>query len=158
MRNMNQATLYPGVGAIEYSNISVGRGTDQPFEQIGAPWIDATQLADKLNGRRLPGIRFYPIAFTPASSKYADEECHGVFMMVTNRAALQPVRVGIEIAGALFALYGEKYQPNNMWRLVGAESIVERVRQGEDPAAIAARFSADEARWRRLRAKHLLYR
>ena len=98
MRNLNQATLYPGIGAIEYSNISVGRGTDQPFEQIGAPWIDGPQLAERLNARRLPGIRFYPITFTPTSSKYANEECQGVFMVVTNRAALQPVRVGIEIA------------------------------------------------------------
>ena len=158
MRNMNQATLYPGIGAIEYSNISVGRGTDQPFEQIGAPWIRGAQLADRLNARRLPGIRFYPITFTPTASKYANEECQGVFMLVTNRAAVQPVRLGIEIASALFALYGEKYQPNNMWRLVGAESIVERVRQGEDPAAITARFTADEARWRRLRAKYLIYK
>jgi uncharacterized protein YbbC (DUF1343 family) len=158
MRNMNQATLYPGIGAIEYSNVSVGRGTDQPFEQIGAPWINGPQLADRLNARKLPGIRFYPIAFTPTASQYANEECRGVFMMVTNRAALQPVRVGIEIAGALSALYGERYQPNNMWRLIGTEQIVARVRQGEDAAAIAGRFSADEARWRRLRAKYLLYK
>ena len=158
MRNMNQATLYPGVGAIEYSNISVGRGTDQPFEQIGAPWINGPQLAEKLNRRRLAGIRFYPITFTPASSRYAKEECHGVFMMVTNRATLQPVRVGTEIASALFSLYGEKYEPNNMWRLVGSEEIVSRIRQGEDPASLAARFNADEARWRRLRAKYLLYK
>lgn len=157
MRNMNQATLYPGVGAIEYSNVSVGRGTDQPFEQIGAPWIHGAQLADRLNARRLPGIRFYPITFTPNSSKYANEECRGVFMVVTNRAALQPVRVGIEIASALSSLYGEKYQPNNMWRLIGSEEIVERVRQG-DAAAVAARWSADEAQWRRLRAKYLIYR
>lgn len=158
MRNLNQATLYPGIGAIEYSNISVGRGTDQPFEQLGAPWIDGPRLSAALNARQLPGIRFYPVVFTPKSSKYANEECGGVFMMVTNRVSLQPVRVGIEIASALFSLYGEKYQPSNMWRLVGAEAIVERLRQGEDPAAIAARFSADEARWRRLRAKYLLYR
>ena len=158
MRNMNQATLYPGVGAIEYSNISVGRGTDQPFEQIGAPWINGMQLAEKLNGRRLPGIRFYPIAFTPTSSKYANEECRGVFMMVTNRNVLQPVRVGIEIASALSSLYGDNYEPNNMWRLIGTEQIVARIRQGEDAAAIAASFNADEARWRRLRAKYLLYK
>ena len=158
MRNMNQATLYPGIGAIEYSNLSVGRGTDQPFEQIGAPWINGPQLADRLNARHLPGIRFYPIAFTPLSSKYAKEECHGVFMVVTNRAALRPVRVGIEIASALFSLYGAKYEPNNMWRLIGSEQIVARIRNGEDPAAIAASFTDDEARWRRLRAKYLLYR
>lgn len=158
MRNMNQATLYPGVGAIEYSNVSVGRGTDQPFEQLGAPWINGVQLADRLNARRLPGIRFYPITFKPTSSKYANEECRGVFMMVTNRVALQPVRVGIEIASALASLYGDKYEPNNMWRLIGAEPIVARVRQGQDAAAIATAWSADEAQWRRLRAKYLLYK
>jgi len=158
MRNMNQATLYPGVGAIEYSNISVGRGTDQPFEQIGAPWIDGQRLAEALNERRLPGIRFYPITFTPSSSRYANEECRGVFMMVTNRATLQPVRVGFEIASALFSLYGDRYEPNNMWRLVGSEEIVGRIRQGADPASLATRFNADEARWRQKRAKYLLYR
>ena len=158
MRNMNQATLYPGIGAIEYSNVSVGRGTDQPFEQLGAPWINGPQLAERLNARRLPGIRFYPITFTPQSSKYAKEECQGVFMVVTNRASLQPVRVGFEIASALSSLYGANYEPNNMWRLIGTEALVARITQGEDPAAIAASWSADEARWRRLRAKHLLYR
>jgi uncharacterized protein YbbC (DUF1343 family) len=158
MRNLNQATLYPGIGAIEYSNVSVGRGTDQPFEQMGAPWIDGPRLAAALNARRLPGISFYPITFTPKSSKYANEECHGVFMVVTNRAALRPVRVGIEIVSALSSLFGEKYDPQNTWRLVGAEEILTRVRQGEDAAAVAARWSADEARWRRLRAKYLLYR
>ena len=158
MRNMNQATLYPGIGAIEYSNVSVGRGTDQPFEQLGAPWINGPQLAGRLNARRLPGIRFYPIAFTPKSSKYANEECQGVFMVITNRAQLQPVRVGFEIASALSSLYGSKYEPNNMWRLIGSEQLVARIQQGEDPAVIAARWSADEARWRQLRAKYLLYR
>ena len=120
MRNLNQATLYPGIGAIEYSNISVGRGTDQPFEQIGAPWIDGPRLAAALNARRLAGIRFYPITFTPKSSKYANEECQGVFMVITNRAALQPARVGLEIVGALSSLFGEKYDLQNAWRLVGS--------------------------------------
>ena len=158
MRNLNQATLYPGIGAIEYSNISVGRGTHQPFEQFGAPWIDGPQLAAALNARGLAGIRFYPVTFTPTASKYANEACQGVFTVVTNRNILQPVRVGAEIASALFALYGDKYQPNNMWRLIGTEEIVERLKQGGDPATIASRWSADEARWRLRRAKYLLYR
>ncbi len=106
MRNLIQATLYPGIGAIEGTNISVGRGTDTPFEQIGAPWIDGVKLADTLNGRNLPGIRFYPVRFTPASSKHANKECQGVFLVVTDRAALRPVRVGAEIAGALARLHG----------------------------------------------------
>ena len=158
MRNMNQATLYPGVGAIEYSNISVGRGTDQPFEQIGAPWINGRQLAERLNARRIPGIRFYPITFTPTTSKYANEECQGVFMVVTNRTALPAVRVGVEIASALSSLYGAKYEPNNMWRLIGSEPLVARILQGEDATAIVSNWMSDEARWRQLRARYLLYR
>jgi hypothetical protein len=79
-------------------------------------------------------------------------------MVITNRTALQPVRVGFEIAGALFALYGAKYEPNNMWRLIGSETLVASIQQGDDPGAMAASWSADEARWRRLRAKYLLYR
>src|SRR6478672_264322 len=105
MRNLNEATLYPGIGAIEYSNVSVGRGTDTPFEQVGAPWVDGTGLAAALNGRGLAGVRFYPVSFTPVSGKYAGERCGGVFLIVTDREALHPVRVGLEIAAALFRLH-----------------------------------------------------
>jgi uncharacterized protein YbbC (DUF1343 family) len=158
MRNLNQATLYPGVGAIEYSNVSVGRGTEQPFEQIGAPWIDGRALASALNERELAGIRFYPVTFTPTSSKYAKEVCQGVFMVITNRAQLQPVRVGLEIAAALWKLHGEKYKMENTDRLIGSRKDLERVRTGEDPARVASGWAAAEARWRLLRAKYLLYR
>jgi len=158
MRNLNQATLYPGIGAIEYSNVSVGRGTDQPFEQLGAPWIDGPRLSAALNARKLPGIRFYPITFTPRSSKYANEECHGVFMVITNRSALQPVRLGLEIAAALSTMFSEKYDFSTTWRLFGTADPLERVKRGEDPSAVAARWTADEAKWRRLRAKYLIYR
>ena len=158
MRNLNQATLYPGIGAIEYSNVSVGRGTDQPFEQIGAPWIDGRALAAALNARGLAGVRFYPIAFTPTSSKYAKEACQGVFMVVTNRTALQPVRLGLEIAGALWKLYGDRYQMETTERLLGSRQALERVKSGEDPARVAAGWATAEARWRQLRAKYLLYR
>jgi uncharacterized protein YbbC (DUF1343 family)/CubicO group peptidase (beta-lactamase class C family) len=158
MRNLLQATLYPGVGAIEYSNVSVGRGTDTPFEQIGAPWIDGVRLAETLNGRAIPGVRFYPVRFTPASSKYAKEECQGVFMVVTDRTALRPVRLGVELASALHRLYGAKYELEPAERLFGSRDVVTRIRAGEDPAAIAGSWAAAEARWRLLRAKYLLYR
>jgi uncharacterized protein YbbC (DUF1343 family)/CubicO group peptidase (beta-lactamase class C family) len=158
MRNLLQATLYPGVGAIEYSNVSVGRGTDTPFEQIGAPWIDGVRLAETLNARAIPGVRFYPVRFTPVSSKYAKEECQGVFMVVTDRAALRPVRLGVELASALHRLYGAKYELEPAERLFGSRDVVTRIRAGEDPAAIVASWSAAEGRWRLLRAKYLLYR
>jgi uncharacterized protein YbbC (DUF1343 family)/CubicO group peptidase (beta-lactamase class C family) len=158
MRNLLQATLYPGVGAIEYSNVSVGRGTDTPFEQVGAPWIDGVRLAETLNGRTIPGVRFYPVRFTPVSSRYAKEECQGVFIVVTDRTAFRPVRLGVELASALHRLYGTKYELEPSERLFGSRDVVTRIRAGEDPAAIVGSWSAAEARWRLLRAKYLLYR
>jgi uncharacterized protein YbbC (DUF1343 family)/CubicO group peptidase (beta-lactamase class C family) len=158
MRNLIQATVYPGIGAIETTNLSVGRGTDTPFEQIGAPWIEGTVLSEALNARGIPGIRFYPIRFTPASSKYAGEACQGVFLLVTDRSALRPVRLGIEIAAMLHKLYGPKFDLDAAERLFGSKDGVARVRAGEDPASIAASWNVAEARWRLLRAPYLLYR
>jgi uncharacterized protein YbbC (DUF1343 family)/CubicO group peptidase (beta-lactamase class C family) len=157
MRNMNEAALYPGIGAIEGTNLSVGRGTDTPFEHVGAPWIDGVQLADALNARALPGVRFYPVRFTPVSSKYANEECQGVFIIVTDRVALRPVRVGLEVASALARMYPAQYQIDLAGRLFGSKDTIARIKTGDDPAAIAASWSAAEARWRLLRAKYLLY-
>jgi uncharacterized protein YbbC (DUF1343 family)/CubicO group peptidase (beta-lactamase class C family) len=158
MRNLIQATLYPGIGAIEGTNISVGRGTDTPFEQIGAPWIDGVQLAAELNARALPGIRFYPVRFTPTSSKHANQECQGVFMVVTDRLALRPVRVGAEIAATLSRLYGAKYEIDAAARLFGSAANLAALKSGGDPATLMSGWSAAEARWRLLRARHLIYR
>jgi uncharacterized protein YbbC (DUF1343 family) len=157
MRNMNEAALYTGIGAIESTNVSVGRGTDTPFEQVGAPWIDGVQLADALNGRAVPGVKFYPVRFTPTSSKHANKECQGVFMVITDRAALRPVRVGVEIASALARMYPSEYQLDAAARLFGSRAALARIKSGDDPAVIAASFGAAEARWRLLRAKYLLY-
>jgi uncharacterized protein YbbC (DUF1343 family) len=158
MRNLVAATVYPGVGAIEGTNISVGRGTDTPFEQLGAPWIDGRALASALNGRAIPGIRFYPVSFTPsAGSKFGGQLCHGVFLVVTDRDRLRPVRVGLEIASALSRLNGGAFKLEDAARLFGSEAALQRVRAGDDPAAIAASWAADEAAWRLTRAKYLLY-
>ena len=158
MRNMVEATLYPGIGAIEGTNISVGRGTDTPFEQIGAPWIDAPALAAALNARGIAGIRFYPVSFTPAAgAKLGGEACHGVFMIVTDRDRLRPVRAGLEIAAALAKMYGPQFKLEDAGSLFGSAATLSKVRAGEDPASIAASWSADEAKWRLLRAKYLLY-
>ena len=158
MRNLHQATLYPGVGAIEWTNVSVGRGTDTPFEQVGAPWIDGPKLSETLNARRIPGIRFYPVRFTPVSSVYANEACEGVFMVVTDRDALRPVRVGVEIAAALQKLHPDTFDFKNTVRLLGSQATIDRIRKGDDPADIAASWARGEAEWRLLRNKYLLYR
>jgi uncharacterized protein YbbC (DUF1343 family) len=158
LRNLIQETLYPGIGAIEGTNLSVGRGTDTPFEQVGAPWIDGVTLAAALNARAIPGVSFYPFSFTPSSSKYKGELCQGVFIVVLDRAAIRPVRVGIEIAAAIYRLYPSQYKLDDALKLVGSRDTLARVRGGEDPARIAASWAADEARWRLLRAKYLIYR
>ena len=158
MRTMNAATLYPGIGAFESTNLSVGRGTDTPFEHVGAPWINGLVLSDTLNAREIPGVRFYPVTFTPASSKFAKEECHGVFILITDREAVRPVRVGVEIASALLKLFPGQLQIDLARRLFGSTDGLERLKAGEDPAALAASWSAAEARWRLLRAKYVIYR
>jgi uncharacterized protein YbbC (DUF1343 family) len=157
MRNVIQATLYPGIGAIEWANVSVGRGTDTPFEQVGAPWIDGVALAAALNERNLPGIRFYPVSFTPVSSKYKDEACQGVFMIVTDREALRPVRVGLEILAALNRLHRDRLDLGTTERLYGSREQLAAMRAGEPADRLAAAWAAGEARWRLLRAKYLLY-
>ena len=157
MRNLLQATVYPGLGAIEGTNVSVGRGTDTPFEQFGAPWIDGVRVTEALNARRIPGVRFYPVRFTPTSSKYAREECQGVFIIITDRLALRPVRLGLEIASTLHALYGATFELESAERLFGSKDALARIRKGEATETIAASWAAGETRWRELRAKYLLY-
>jgi uncharacterized protein YbbC (DUF1343 family)/CubicO group peptidase (beta-lactamase class C family) len=158
MRNMMAATVYPGVGAIEGTNISVGRGTDTPFEQLGAPWIDGPALAAALNASALAGIRFYPVTFTPAAgAKLGGQACHGVFLIVTDRDRLRPVRVGLEIASTLWKLYGQQFKLEDAAALFGPRAMLEKIRAGADPTAIASSWAADEAAWRLTRAKYLLY-
>ena len=158
MRNLIQATLYPGIGAIESTNVSVGRGTDTPFEQVGAPWIDGVALSDSLNARGIPGIRFYPVRFTPTSSKYANEECGGVFMIVTDRAMVRPVRVGVEIASMLNKMYGAKFELESADKLFGSKEGLAQIRAGADPLDLVNTWAAGEAKWRALRTKYLIYR
>ncbi|HYN10206.1 MAG TPA: exo-beta-N-acetylmuramidase NamZ domain-containing protein [Vicinamibacterales bacterium] len=157
MRNLHQATLYPGIGAFESTNLSVGRGTDTPFEQVGAPWIDGVRLAEAMNARQIAGVRFYPVRFTPTSSKFSGEECQGVFMVVTDRNALRSVRVGVELASALLKLFPGKLEIDAAARLFGSTAGLARLKAGDDPATIASSWAAAEGRWRLLRGKYLLY-
>ena len=157
MRNLHQALLYPGIGAIEGSNLSVGRGTDTPFEQIGAPWIDGPELAVELNTRRLPGVRVYPLEFRPDSTRFAGELCEGVFFVVTDRAAFRPVRLGLEVAAALYRLYGDQFDLDELANLLGSRDTLARIRAGDPPWEIAAGWAEGEASWRRLAVPYLLY-
>jgi uncharacterized protein YbbC (DUF1343 family)/CubicO group peptidase (beta-lactamase class C family) len=157
MRNLYAATLYPGVGMIEYANVSVGRGTDTPFEQIGAPWINGPALSDALNARKLPGLRFYPVTFTPTTAKFPNELCQGVFIVITDRTLVRSVRLGAELAAALIKMSPKDFSMDLNLKLIGSAADIARLKAGDDPATIAASWSGAEARWRLLRAKYLLY-
>jgi uncharacterized protein YbbC (DUF1343 family) len=143
MRSLTEAFLYPGIGLLEFTNLSVGRGTDTPFEVIGAPWLDGRVLADALAARRIPGVGFVPIRFTPSASKFKGERCGGVNITVTDRAALDPVRVGLEISVALRRLYPKEWQAEKIGTLLlhratldailaseGADPVLEQAREG----------------------------
>jgi Uncharacterized protein conserved in bacteria len=157
MRSLTQAFLYPGVGLGEFTNISVGRGTDTPFEVIGAPYIDGRALAYYLNSRELPGIRFVPIRFTPRASKFEGESCGGVNLIVTDRNKLAPVRTGVEIALALRALYLEEWQASRYLTLLANRIAMDGLLAGEEYSALAKRWAADLRAFTKARADFLLY-
>lgn len=157
IRNLHQLLLYAGIGAIEGSNLSVGRGTDSPFEQIGAPWIEGSALARELNARRLPGLRVYPLSFSPVSSRFTGQLCEGVFFVITDREALRPVRLGLELAAALYRLYDDQFDLDSVTALFGSRDTLDRIRAGNSPWEIAAEWAEGEAAWRRLVTPYLLY-
>ncbi len=130
MRSLAQATLYPGVGLLETTNISVGRGTDTPFEWIGAPWIDARQMAAELSSQNLPGVIFIPVEFTPASSKYAGELCHGVNIAIVDRAQFEPLQVGFALACALRKLNPQQWETKSLNRLLGNKQVEQAIIDG----------------------------
>ncbi|MEO0248755.1 MAG: DUF1343 domain-containing protein, partial [candidate division WOR-3 bacterium] len=157
MRSLVAAALYPGVCLLETTNLSVGRGTDRPFELIGAPWLDGRRLAEELNKRNIPGARFVPVRFRPESSKFAGEACSGVSIIVIDRAALKPVRLGIEIAVALRRLHPETWKIEDYGRLLVNRKTLEMLKSGEEAEAIERSWQVPLDEFRQIRQKYLLY-
>jgi uncharacterized protein YbbC (DUF1343 family) len=157
MRSLTEATLYPGVGLLETTNVSVGRGTNTPFEVVGAPWIDGQKLADYLNRRRVPGVRFVPLRFTPNASVFKDKECGGINILLTDRSRFSPVRTGIEMAVALRRLYPEDWKVDDYGRLLVNAATLARVKRAEAPEDILQSWTAQLEEFRRLRRGVLLY-
>jgi uncharacterized protein YbbC (DUF1343 family) len=157
MRSLTEALLYPGIGLLETTNVSVGRGTDTPFEVIGAPWIDGKKLAEALNRAEIPGARFVPVSFTPKSSKFSGESCGGVNVVVTDRGSIHPVALGIAIAYELNKLYAGKWQADQYLRLLANQAVLDSLKQGKTPAEIAAVWQPSLAAFAQIRRKYLLY-
>ena len=158
LRSLTQAALYPGVALIEGTNVSVGRGTDSPFELLGAPWIRAADLAAYLNSRRIGGVRFVPVAFTPASSNYAGQRCQGVNIMLLDRNMLDSPELGIELASALRKLYPAQYDIRRMPELLVNRDAFDALLAGADPRHIAAAWSEALEQFRRMREQYLIYK
>jgi uncharacterized protein YbbC (DUF1343 family) len=157
LRSLTEMIFYPGIGLIEGSNISVGRGTDTPFELVGAPWIDPAALAKYLNERQISGVRFVPVRFTPAGSVYAGQECGGVNIVLTDRESMDAPEMGLEIAAALHHLYPAQFKMSEIDGLVRNRATLEALMRGEDPQRIAENWQDAIAKFDVLRAKYLLY-
>ena len=158
MRSLTEATIYPGVGLLETTNVSVGRGTDTPFEVVGAPWLDGQRLAAHLNARRLAGVRFVPVRFTPDASVFKGEELGGINIIVTDRAQFRPVVTGLEIATALRRLFPAAWKVDDYARLLANTDTLERVKRGEPTADVVASWQSRLAEFQRARARALIYR
>ena len=158
LRSLNEATLYPGVALVEGTNVSVGRGTDMPFEVLGAPWINARELSSYLNARQIPGVRFVPITFTPTSSNYSGQACHGVNILVASREFLDSPQLGIELASALHTLYPEQFHMEKMAEIVANQGVLNALADGEDPRRIALDWQDEIEKFQQLRDRYLIYK
>ncbi len=156
MRSVTQALLYPGIGLVEFTNLSVGRGTDAPFEQIGAPWLDHRRLAASLNAAAIPGLRCVPIEFTPAASRFAGESCRGVRFVVTDRAEFRPVQAGLALAGLLREQPDWDFAPYA--KLLAHDATFAGLGKRENWRALHAGFATDVERFLARREPFLLYR
>jgi uncharacterized protein YbbC (DUF1343 family) len=160
MRNIREALLYPGVGLLEVLPLSVGRGTDTPFELIGAPFIDPSALASELMARGLSSVTFSPVRFTPVSSVYKGQVCGGVQIHLWERRGFLPTALGIHLADALFRLYPRAFPAGTLDRMktmIGNATIPGAIAAGEKPERIIASWKRDVDTWRKRRASFLLY-
>jgi uncharacterized protein YbbC (DUF1343 family)/CubicO group peptidase (beta-lactamase class C family) len=158
LRTVYQASLYPGVAIIEGTNVSVGRGTDTPFELLGAPWMKGKELAAYLNARGIAGVRFVPITFTPATSNYAGKVCEGVNFVVTDRNGFDAPELGIELASALRKLYPADYKIERLPDLLMNQSVYDALVAGQDPRRIAQEWQEGLEKFQKVREKYLIYK
>lgn len=157
MRSPDAALLYPGIGLLEFTNLSVGRGTDQPFGLVGAPWVDGAALARRLEAVGLPGVSVEPAEFKPTASVFANQVCRGVQFTVTDSRQLQPVRLGIAIAQALFEEHGGQFQLDKVNQLLFHPATLKAIRDRKPLKEITALWGPDEAAFRERCKEVLLY-
>ncbi len=158
MRSLTQATLYPTIGLIEACDLSVGRGTDAPFERFGAPWMDERRLARRLNQLGLRGIRFLPYRFKPTASKHKGQECGGVQILLLDRDAFDPMQTGLSIVRELKGLFPDAFDVDRVNRLLVNEALLDRVKATTEPTNYAQFWADDIGDFETRRKKYLLYK
>jgi uncharacterized protein YbbC (DUF1343 family) len=157
IRSVTQALLYSGIGLLESTNLSVGRGTDTPFELIGAPWIEPQALAAELNRRGPRGVKFEPIWFTPTDDMHANVLCGGVRFVVTDRDAIRPVTVGFTVASALRDLHRDQFRPESIQNLLVNRSMMWAFLRGEPLERLLAWADTERTSFLNRRASYLIY-
>lgn len=157
MRSLTEALFYPGVGLLETTNLSVGRGTDTPFEVIGAPWLDGRLLAAELNAQELPGVRFVPVRFTPQTSVHAGQPCGGINLIVVARHRFVPVYTGIALAVALRKLYPNAWEASRYNALLASKQAHDALLSGATAEGLARTWHRALQLFRERRRPHLLY-
>jgi len=163
MRSLAAANAYPGLGALEGTNLSVGRGTDKPFVRFGAPWVDGVALCRELESRKLAGVRWKPVRFTPEKQPgmplypHTGKECGGFEVEITDRAAFRPVAASLHVLDALYRLYPKDLTFGRSCTMIGRTSIEDDLKSGRPPAVIEKSWQADLDTFKTTRKKALLY-
>jgi uncharacterized protein YbbC (DUF1343 family) len=157
MRSLSAALLYPGIGLLEFTNLSVGRGTDTPFEVIGAPYLDPLRFTRALNEAGLAGVRGYPVTFTPRASVFSGERCGGTRLLITDRDGADPVQLGITIAALLLRHFRDAWQPEKLMTLLANQSVYEAIAAGASVDTVRALWAGDLEKFQKRREHFLLY-
>jgi uncharacterized protein YbbC (DUF1343 family) len=157
LRTLKGSILYPGLEILQSAGVSVGRGTEAPFEEFGAPWMDGEDVAVELNAKNLPGLRFSNQPFIPVSGLYAGQRCGGVGVKVTDRAAARSMRMGLEIAAILQKKYPGQFDSSKILQLIGNEQAVRDLQAGVSPEQIVRSWAPSLAAFDQVRREYLLY-
>jgi uncharacterized protein YbbC (DUF1343 family) len=158
LRTTKGSILYPGIEILQSAGVSVGRGTQTPFEEFGAPWLDGDEVASALNERHLPGLHFASQPFIPIGGPYSGQRCGGVAIRITDRSVVRSMRLGLEIAAILQRLYPQQFATAKLLELTGNAETIEQLRSGVAPEKIVASWSASLASFDQMRRKYFLYK
>jgi uncharacterized protein YbbC (DUF1343 family) len=158
LRTLKGSVLYPGLEILQNAGVSVGRGTEAPFEEFGAPWMHGDDVASRLNERHIPGVRFVAADFIPVAGLYAAERCGGVAIRVLDKRAVRSMTMGIEIASVLRQLYPDHFNMQKMLFLIGNDQTIRQLQEGVPPTEIIKGWDADLKTFEAMRRKYLLYK